>query len=193
MTDDRQAVLYITKQGFYQIVNKADALHGGSIHYFGKYYPDAKTVNDLLFPMRYITTNAEYNDLLNSKNLKQSIDAFWLKRGGDKTRARKLIKSYYTRVELANSLFTSYIEGWKSDRGMCYIVFGQPSKVVRSTASEVWIYGQEGSYNSIRLEFVKVVNPFSRNDFRLKRSASLKSPWYRAVDYWRQGRIITMR
>ncbi len=191
MVDARHTVLYITQPGFYHIVQKEDDQQGGSIHYFGNHYPESKTVNDLLYPLRYITTNEEYTDLQESKNLKKSIDTFWLRLGGDQVRAKKLIQNYYTRVEESNVHFTSYIEGWKSDRGMCYTIFGSPTKVTRSTSKEVWMYGNPGDFNALKFEFVKVVNPFSQNDFRLIRSATLKTPWYRAVDLWRQGRITT--
>jgi GWxTD domain-containing protein len=145
----------------------------------------------LLLPLRYVTTTPEFQSLKKGENLKKGIDNYWLKVGGSPERAKMLIETYYTRVERANTLFASYLEGWKTDRGMCLIVFGEPNKVVRSTASETWLYGEEGKYNTLKLTFTKVQNPFTTNDFRLNRNASLKSPWYRAVEFWRQGRIIT--
>lgn len=181
----------LDKEGFYQFITDSNSQSGGTVYFFADHYPKAKTVNGLMLPLRYITTSQEYNELTQSENLKKSVDAYWLKIGGNPDRARMLIQSYYSRVERANQLFTSYLEGWKSDRGMCYIVFGPPTKVVRSTSSETWYYGEAAKYNTLTLTFTKVTNPFSNNDFRLNRNGSLKSPWYRAVEYWRQGRVIT--
>ena len=166
---------------------------GGTVYYFGQHFPAAKTLNDLLLPLRYITTSPEYKAIVESENKKQAIDEYWLGVGGSAERARMLIKSYYSRVEEANTIFSSYMEGWKTDRGMCFIVFGPPSHVYRTTAQETWLYGEQGKYNALRLVFTRVVNPFTANDFRLNRNATLKSPWYRAVEFWRQGRVITYK
>ena len=184
-------VIYVAQSGIYQITIDTNSRNGGSLFYFGQYYPKAKTINDLLLPLRYISTTPEYQSLRKSEDLKKGIDNYWLKVGGNPQRAKMLIGTYYTRVEESNEMFESYIEGWKTDRGMRYIVFGPPNKVLRSTASETWLYGEEGRYNTFKLTFTKVQNPFTTNDFRLNRNASLKSPWYRAVEFWRQGRIIT--
>ena len=183
--------LYVTQIGIYQITSDTTSRNGGSVFYFGQHYPNAKTLKDLLLPLRYITTSPEYLALKKEDNLKKGIDNYWLKVGGRPERAKMLIETYYSRVEEANIMFGSYLEGWKTDRGMCLIVFGPPTKVLRSTASETWLYGEEGEYNTLKLSFTKVQNPFTTNDFRLNRNASLKSPWYRAVEFWRQGRIIT--
>ena len=145
---------------------------------------------DLALPLRYITTNDEYDQVIKGGNLKKSVDQYWLRIGGSPQRARELISAFYGRVQFANQYFTSYVEGWKTDRGMCYVVYGPPDIVYRSSASETWIYGEEGRYNSLSLTFTKVVNPFTSNDFRLNRSTALKSSWYRAVEFWRQGRVL---
>lgn len=188
---DGRYKLYVVQSGIYQLASDTNSRNGGSVFYFGEHYPKARTINDLLLPLRYLTTTPEFQSLKKGENLKKGIDNYWLNVGGSPERAKMLIETYYTRVEQANTLFASYLEGWKTDRGMCLIVFGEPNKVVRSTASETWLYGEVGKYNTLKLTFTKVQNPFTTNDFRLNRNASLKSPWYRAVEFWRQGRIIT--
>jgi len=191
--DPKHFKLFVSKPGFYQITEDTLRKTGGTLHYFGVSYPQAKTLLDLVNPLRYLTTNEEYNDIISSENLKKSVDAYWLKIGDNPERARELIRAFYSRVQYANTYFTSYLEGWKSDRGMCYIVYGPPDIVYRSTATETWLYGEEGNYNTLSLTFTKVMNPFTTNDYRLNRSGSLKTSWYRAVEYWRQGRVLTYR
>ena len=186
-------ILPITTTGLYQIATDEEKKTGGAVYYFGTFYPQAKMVMDLAMPLRFITTNEEYTQMMEEEGLKKSVDKYWLSVGGNPNRARELIRSYYQRVEIANTLFASYIEGWKTDRGMCYLVFGPPNVVNRSTATETWLYGEEGKYNSLSLTFTKVVNPFTPNDYRLNRSATLKTPWYRAVEFWRQGRVLTYK
>lgn len=183
--------LPISTEGFYKIVEDSTKLIGPTIYYFNDHFPESKTVNDLLYPLRYITTAEEYRGFLSGNSVKKNVDSFWLKTGGNQARAKELIKAYYSRVQQTNILFTSYIEGWKTDRGMCYLIYGEPNYVYKNTASETWIYGEEGVYNSLSLTFTKVANPFATNDFRLNRSNTLKPSWYRSVEFWRQGRVIT--
>ncbi len=185
--------LVISRPGFYQVTDDTNRKTGGTVYYFGVSYPQAKTLLDLVNPLRYLTTNEEYEQIIEGQNLKKGVDAYWLKIGDNPQRARELIRAFYSRVQCANTYFTSYLEGWKSDRGMCYIVYGPPDVVYRSTATETWLYGEEGNYNSLSLTFTRVVNPFTTNDYRLNRSGSLKTSWYRAVEYWRQGRVLTYR
>ena len=71
----------------------------------------------------------------------KAFEQFWLKMAGTKERAKYVIAEYYKRVEKANVLFTSYKEGWKTDRGMLTIVMGMPNTVYKTTRGETWIYG----------------------------------------------------
>ena len=139
-------------------------------------------------PTRYICSRAEYDQLLNSEFLKSSMDHFWKSKTGSKERAKEIIRKYYKRVENANLHFSSYIEGWKTDRGMISIIYGAPNVVSKSNDMEVWVYGDESNVNSLSFVFNKMENPFSENDFKLQRSPAYRSSWYKAVDAWRSGR-----
>lgn len=179
-----------SEHGIYLLKRDTNSQASAAYVFYGEHFPNAKSHSDMLEPLRYITTTPEFQDMMQGENIKRNIDNYWLKLAGNPNRAKTLIKEFYTRVAFSNAQFTSYLEGWKSDRGMCYIVFGAPTSVTKSTASETWIYGDPDRYNSLKLTFVKLKNPFTEEDFRLQRSADLKSPWYRAVEFWRQGRII---
>ena len=123
-----------------------------------------------------------------SPNLKSAVEAFWLARGGNEERTRGLIKKFYSRVQDANRFFASYTEGWKTDRGMVFIVFGGPNALYLSSNSESWTYGTPNSTLALNFFFAKVNNPFTDNDFSLSRSPIYEANWYRAVETWRQGR-----
>ena len=123
------------------------------------------------------------------KNFKTAVDSFWLYAGGSHDRARELVRKYYHRVEDANDFFSSYIEGWRTDRGLIYIVYGPPNIVYKSSNSENWVYGAENNFNSLTFSFLKVINPFTDNDYRLERSQFLKKSWFNSVEMWRQGRV----
>lgn len=194
INDDGTFDLDVFNRGFYQLAIDPKKQDGTTVYYHSQYYPAQRTVMDLIMPMRYISTNQEFEAMQQGDNLKRNVDEFWLGIGGSPDRARKIIKSYYNRVEYANEHFGSYMEGWKTDRGMCFTVFGQPDAVYRTTSAEKWVYGtQSNRVSSLTLVFTKVMNPFTNNDFRLNRSSALKTPWYRAVEFWRQGRVVNYR
>jgi GWxTD domain-containing protein len=70
------------------------------------------------------------------------------------TEANEFMEEYYRRVNYANANFRNFREGWKTDMGMVYIIFGPPSETDRNPfnrytrlfegrtvkAAEVWIY-----------------------------------------------------
>jgi GWxTD domain-containing protein len=147
---------------------------------------------DMLKSIRFITTKQEYDELLSSDNLKLSLDKYWLKCGqNNKDKAKVLIKNYYTRIEKANNYFTSFDEGWRTDRGLVFLIFGPPQVVSRDAFSETWVYGDENNaMRQVKFIYTKVEDPFTNNDYILNRSESYKEIWYRNVDAWRMGRVI---
>lgn len=60
--------------------------------------------------------------------------------------SRTSMEEYYNRVAYANKQFAHFFEGWKSDRGMVYILFGPPDNVGRypfnldTKPYEIWHY-----------------------------------------------------
>lgn len=180
-------------QGVYQLRADSSSADAATYAKFAPGFPKAVSVTDLLYPIRYIATNPEFDALVSAESMKKSVDGFWLELGGSEARARQLIAAYYGRVEQANRLFTTYREGWKTDRGMCLIVFGAPTGVFKTTTGETWFYGPNANVRSLQLDFVKAASLFSTNEYRLQRSAAHRTPWYRAVDAWRQGRVVNYR
>ncbi|HBG69887.1 MAG: hypothetical protein A2W93_14840 [Bacteroidetes bacterium GWF2_43_63] len=149
-------------------------------------FPDVNSHEAMMNPIRYISTQKEFKKIAESDNKVAGIEAFWLKIGGHEERTRNLIRKYYSRVMNSNRLFTSHTEGWQTDRGMIYIVFGAPNIVYRTDDSESWIYGEENNFFSITFTFEKLKNKFSDNDYSLQRAPVYKDNWFRAVDIWRQ-------
>jgi len=163
--------------------------NGFTIFNFHDKYPYIKTTEHMISPVRYLCSRKEYESLRSMENPKDAIDEFWLSKTTSSERARELIRRYYSRVQLANEVFSSYVEGWMTDRGLVSIIFGPPKLVRRGKGTEIWIYGDETNMNTLKFTFSKVDNPFSANDYELKRNYSYKSSWYRAVDTWRNGRV----
>jgi GWxTD domain-containing protein len=144
------------------------------------------TTAHLVLPLRYITAKAEYEKITESVDQKEAVDQFWLNTAGTPARAKTLIQKYYNNVEEANRYFSSYHEGWKTDRGIVFIIFDRPDYVYRSDNTEEWIYGEPEHRNSLRFDFIKVKNPFTDNDYMLLRNPSMKDPWYITVQSWRR-------
>ncbi|MCA1762012.1 MAG: hypothetical protein LC664_03295, partial [Flavobacteriales bacterium] len=70
-----------------------------------------------------------------------------------------------------------------------YIIYGEPNKIYRTSKAENWIYGEENNPLSLSFDFVKVINPFTDNDYRLLRNDTYKPSYHRSVNAWRDGRI----
>jgi GWxTD domain-containing protein len=182
-------VLKMPDKGFYHIKANPQSMEGLSLFTFDKTFPGVGNTEEMINCTRYLMSREEFEDCKNSSDRKSCIDKFWLNIGGSNERARELLRRYYGRVKEANKYYTSYTQGWKSDRGMIFIVFGPPTNTYRSRNDEIWVYGNESNPSSLRFIFNKTQNPFSDNDFILERSQFYKEPWHTAVDYWRQGHV----
>ena len=184
------SILKMASKGFYHLKTSNESFDGLSLFTFEKSYPGVSDIDEMIKSTRYIMNKSEFDACINSTDKKQSIDNFWLAIGGSNERAKELLRKYYGRVKSANKQFSSYLQGWKTDRGMISIVFGEPTNSYKSKTEEIWFYGVESDINSIKFIFKKTDNPFSENDFILQRSSIYQTPWYDVVDFWRQGRIL---
>ncbi|HKK39756.1 MAG TPA: GWxTD domain-containing protein, partial [Cryomorphaceae bacterium] len=177
------------KEGFYHFRVDTAVKEGFTLFVSSDEFPEVQNVQNMIDPFRYLVSGKEYKKLLEAPELKLEIEKFWVDWAGDRNRARKNIEAYYNRVETANRMFSSHLEGWKSDRGLIFIIYGAPNKVYKTAQLESWIYGEERNPMSITFRFVKVDNPFTENDFRLNREDYYKPSWYRSIEAWRNGRL----
>jgi GWxTD domain-containing protein len=159
-------------------------------------YPQVKNASELARPLSYLMTKKEYEKLMSIRSedsLKQAIDSYWLKNLKNTTTARSLIRMYYQRVEEANIQFGTFKEGWKTDPGMIYILFGPPLYVDDGFGEMSWIYEfDSGSSNpSIYFEDTQYGNTkFPFQNYILRRSSRLFSLEYRQVESWKDGSIL---
>lgn len=153
-------------------------------------FPKVQTVASMVESLRYISSRREHEKITEGKDSKKELDQFWLDCGGNKDRTRELIRVYYGRVQEANYYFSSLIDGWKTDRGLIHIIFGDPSKINRVDGSETWIYGEENHLSSLVFQFRKVNSQLTDNHYILDRNPLYRTDWDRAVTAWRNGRIF---
>ena len=159
------------------------------IHGMPSEFPTLKNVRHLIESVRYIATRSEYSALLSASNPKVALDDFWLSCGKSPDKARRLIQTYYARVEEANLSFSGLQEGWRTDRGMIHIIYGVPNRVRRDYWTEVWTYGEEGTSNTLTFRFKRRLHDLDDNRYKLERSITYRSSWDRMVTSWRNGRV----
>ncbi len=183
--------------GFYHFRMDTSSWDGFTVLSFYKDFPFVSKKEHLGPPLRYITNRKEYKELSEKfeepDDLKKVVDEFWLNRTGSVDRSRFVLQSFYERVQESNVYFSSYLEGWKTDRGIIYIVYGPPNKVYKSNTGEAWIYGDESSSLSYYFTFAKVKNPFSENDFELERMTNYRYGWGQAIEAWRNGHVYNSK
>jgi GWxTD domain-containing protein len=188
--DGHSMPLTINKRGVYFIrLDSSANVTGCTVMGVEQNFPKVLSHTQMIAATRFIMNKDEYQKMINAKDKQAAIDNFWLTLGGGEDRAKELIKRYYNRVQDANTFFTSHTEGWKTDMGMIYIVFGPPNKTYKTQQMETWVYGNEGTPNSATFRFEKINNPFSENNFKLIRNVSYRDPWYIAVNNWRDGHV----
>lgn len=176
-------------QGIYHLQLDTAVDAGLTLTNFGESYPRVQEVDQMIESLAYLTTSIEYDKLKTATNKKLAVDNFWIERAGDLDKARELIRVYYNRVFFANYYFTSFKPGWKTDRGMIYIIYGPPQSVKVEPGLEKWIYYKNNYTTTVTFTFDHTPNAFSVDNYSLQRSDSYDTFWRSAVDTWRKGKI----
>ncbi len=161
-----------------------------------RHYPAIQSARELAAPLYYLMDEKAYEALMSIQDedsLKQAVDRFWLSNVQSMSEARAVIEKYYQRVEEANKQFSNFKEGWKTDIGMVYILFGPPWYVERKLNMMLWSYAYDRSdprYNFF-FEQPKVKNEFFPfNNYLLERNQGYYNIYYQQVQLWLTGQII---
>jgi GWxTD domain-containing protein len=182
--------LRFDKEGLYNVFADTTQSEGLGILVVNERFPKVTRPQLLLEPLLYMSTNNEINEIKKAEDYKKALDKYWLTlMNGNAPLAQQSIRSFYGRVEEANQLFTTYKEGWKTDKGMIYIVLGPPDKVQRSKDREVWTYDQRGNAQNVNFTFNRRNNQFVDDHYELVRYAEYQPIWYPVVEAWRNGSI----
>jgi len=192
MAYSEQLLYTLGGPGIYVFHFKPEPAKGLCLTQFGDHYPQVTRPEDMLPPLQYITTHEEYLKLTAKPDLKAAVDEFWLDKGKSFPNARDLIRVYYNRVVFANLYFPSSKQGWKTDRGMIYLLFGPPVAVERTETRESWIYEASETGEKITFEFNLTEDYWIGYDYKLRRKEEFRPLWNRAVDSWRRGKIYSI-
>lgn len=179
--------LTLEKEGFYHF-QTAENKEGWTLFRFHDDFPKITPPAKMAECARYISKTSEFDIMNQSRDQQVSLDSFWMKLGGEKEKAKLLIKEYYSRIQFANSNFTSYKAGWQTDRGMVYAIYGKPDTVYKYPRGENWLYNKTATEAMTNFYFQKVENTFSDNHFYLIRNVLYENSWNIATHKWRHGR-----
>jgi GWxTD domain-containing protein len=143
----------------------------------------------------YIITDAErraFLQLQTNEEREQFIEQFWQRRNPDPDSVDNTVKEeHYRRIAYANEHFSSGVQGWRTDRGRIYIMYGKPDSLESHTqgenyerpldqgggetktyAFEDWTYHYiDGIGENVELEFV---DPSGTGEFHLTSDPSEK-------------------
>ncbi len=191
------------REGIYMCSVKRDLKEGYTFYNMGDNFPNLTTPEVMIEPLAYLASQDEMEALRSSPRPKIALDEFWIKCGGNVEKARELIRIYYTRVLYSNYYFTSYKQGWMTERGMIYIIYGPPDKIYKSDDTELWGYKKPvvksswGGRYSVKEDYLYFTfrhrnNVFTDNDFYLSRTESLVTYWDKAILSWRKGIVFRL-
>lgn len=184
------ANLILPNEGSYFFSIDLNQPEGILISNFGENYPRDNRASTLVKPLAYLLPENEFNDLILGDTIpKLAIDKFWLGATGSSEDARSGLRVFYTRMYYANQFFTDHAEGYKSDRGMIFVLYGVPDKIDKDYLGETWSYLVPNK-NDLIFRFEKLDSPFNNNTYRLVRNSGRPNYLNQVLAHWRKGKIF---
>ncbi len=123
--------------------------------------------------LRFVASQSEMDNIRDASNpeeKRQRFEEFWKKLDPTPvTERNEAFEEYYARIEYANKNYRSYTEGWLTDMGMVYIIFGIPSSVERQPrgadgrAYARWTYANNRQFTFVDnsgFDDFRLVTPF---------------------------------
>jgi len=179
-------------QGLYLIQTDTAQSEGLFLANFGQIFPKINDASSMISPLEYLTTTEEFRNIQKTDNKKLAVDNYWLSITNKIDLARELIRIYYNRLSYANLYFTSYKEGWKTDRGMIYMIFGPPNFIGKTAFAETWEYHNKQRVSIFSIKFNKTSSPYSESHFIMQRDDSYTPFWRNAVESWHNGKVYSV-
>jgi len=154
-----------------------------------KVHPYFDNYRDLMDPLIYVSTNDELKKMKTASDGRQAFEEFVNNTiSANEQVGKDFVKYYYRRVRKSARLFSENQDGWKTDSGMIYQIFGNPAQVFRNESTELWVY-PSSSGGRLRYIFDIIVED-GIIKHKLIRANRYRENWMRAVTQWRSGRII---
>lgn len=138
-----------------------------------------QNIDQAIKQLRYIAYQDEIDKIKEAETQeekKERFEQFWNKKDPTpNTERNEAFQEYYSRITFANRNFKSYTEGWMTDKGMVYVIFGPPYSADKQSnygdgrVYEIWRYRDNR-------EFVFVDNS-GFGDFRLVRPMTISEKY----------------
>jgi len=111
-----------------------------------------KDIDKFIRQLKYIATDKQMDTIRRGETDADKLrlfEIFWkVLDPTPHTEKNEALEEYYKRIDYANENFKAYQEGWLTDKGQVYIIFGSPLNIERTNNSlsdnrtfERWIYG----------------------------------------------------
>ena len=108
-------------------------------------------LDDLFQKSKYIATNNEinqYKSISNEQGKREFMQKFWNNRDSNPNdNVNKFYQNYIKRIDVCNEKYKAgRKEGWKTDRGRIYLMYGEPSEIerypneIQTRPYEIWRY-----------------------------------------------------
>ncbi len=120
-------------------------------------------LDEALRQMRYILDSKERREIkkVSTKKTEELFKKLWKCRDPTPdTVVNELMNEYYKRVAYANIHFDSFVDGWETDMGMIYIIFGPPDEIDRFMVQQRQEPYETWHYYRIQESFTFVGNNF---------------------------------
>ncbi len=157
----------------FQIIDKAnkEIVASRDLVYRWDYLPvSLKNLDLAISQLVYVATSKEL-EYIKSAKTKEEKERRFLKFWKDNdptpnTPKNELMIEYYNRIKIANEKYSHYVDGWKTDMGMVFIIYGNPNNIERhpfesnSRPYEIW------EYYDIKKRFI-FVDETGFGDYRL--------------------------
>jgi GWxTD domain-containing protein len=179
----------LSDEGYYFFQSDSSAQTGLLLRTVNDAFPKVQNWEEMVQMVTYISTKKEHETMVLTQDKKKALDAYWLNLTRDPELAKDLIRTYFKQIEFANILFTDFKEGWKTDRGMVFVIMGPPLEVNFFQDREVWSYAGIDDSSKIRFTFTRVKTILSPHFYTLNRSRAFQPVWFKNISQWRSGRM----
>ncbi len=137
---------------------------------FGQTSQFTENIASYIEPMRYIMNSREWRELYDAPPEKQNelFKQFWKERDPTpEDEDNPLLEEFFLRVEEANQRFSwGSEEGWKTDRGRIFIIYGPPDSIERQKSPRTGITYEIWRYYNLGRQFV-FEDRYNNGNYRL--------------------------
>ncbi len=116
-----------------------------------------ENIDDSINKLRYVASSSELSKLKELSTVEEKVEAFlsfWKDLDpSPNTETNEALLEYYNRIDYSNKNFKSSSDGWLTDKGNVYVVYGQPNTITNSNSNyesrityEKWVYSNNREF-----------------------------------------------